>query len=272
MMRIKYNKKRNTAFLYEALVTEISKSIIEEDLERRDAIVSVITEFFEADGALAKEMQLYSALYETAGASQRVAERLLSEIRSEYLNLDLDEIFSTQTNLINKVNKTFSPSVFNNYVPNYRNLATISQIFSEKTPVKSRILLETQILNEMTKKTPESADILDSDVSYEVVSERFNEKYETVLSENQKKLLSKYVVSFVDNNLELKAYVNEEIHRLKTGITSLVESEDVKEDKEMLEKVEKVSSILESYKKTPFSKEMLPQFLKIQGLVEEFIE
>ena len=55
MMRIKYNKKRNTAFLYEALVTEISKSIIEEDLERRDAIVSVITEFFEADGALAKE-------------------------------------------------------------------------------------------------------------------------------------------------------------------------------------------------------------------------
>ena len=80
------------------------------------------------------------------------------------------------------------------------------------------------------------------------------------------------MVSFVDNNLELKAYVNEEIHRLKTGITSLVESEDVKEDKEMLEKVEKVSSILESYKKTPFSKEMLPQFLKIQGLVEEFIE
>ena len=46
-MRIKYNKKRNTAFLYEALVTEISKSIIEEDLERRDSIVSVIKEFFE---------------------------------------------------------------------------------------------------------------------------------------------------------------------------------------------------------------------------------
>ena len=271
-MRIKYNKKRNTAFLYEALVTEISKSIIEEDLERRDAIVSVIKEFFDAESPLAKEMQLYSALYETIGAPQRVAEKLLKEVRSEYLNLDLDEIFSTQTNLINKVNKTFSPSVFNNYVPNYRNLATISQIFSKKTTVKNRVLLETQVLNEMTKKVEENSEILGALTSYETVSEKFNEKYETVLSENQKKLLSKYVMSFVDNNLELKAYVNEEIHRLKEGIASLVESEDVKADKEMLEKVEKVSSILESYKKTPFSKEMLPQFLKIQGLVEEFVE
>ena len=271
-MRVKYNKKRNTAFLYEALVTEISKSIIEEDLERRYAIVSVVKEFFDADTPLAKELQLYGALYETSGASRRVAEKLLSEVRSEYLNLDLGEIFDIQTNLINKVNKYFSPSVFNNYVPNYRNLATISQIFSKKTPIKSRVLLETQILGEMTKKVEENNEILNGNASYETVTEKFNEKYETVLSENQKKLLSKYVMSFVDNNLELKVYMNEEIHRLKEGIALLVESEDVKGDEEMLEKVEKVSSILESYKKTPFDKEMLPQFLKIQSLVEEFTE
>ena len=271
-MRIKYNKKRNTAFLYESLVTEISKSIIEENLEKRDAIVSVIKEFFDSDSPLAKELHLYGALYETTSASPRFAEKLLREVRSEYLNLDLDEIFNVQTNLINKVNKTFSPSVFNNYVPNYRNLATISQIFNKKTPVKSRVLLETRVLNEMTRQAQQDIEILDGEISQEVVSEKFNEKYETVLSENQKKLLSKYVMSFVDNNLELKAYVNEEIHRLKTGITSLLESEDVNGDKDMLKKVEKVSAILENYKKTPFSKEMLPQFLKIQGLVEEFVE
>jgi len=272
MMRIKYNKKRNTAFLYEALVTEVSKSIIEEDLERRDAIVSVIKEFFDLDSPLAKELQLYSALYETSAAPTRVAEKLLNEVRSEYLGLDLGEIFNNQTNLINKVNKAFSLSVFNNYVPHYRNLATISQIFNKKTPVKHRVLLETQILGEMTRKTEENSEVITGDVSYKTVSEKFNVKYETVLTENQKKLLSKYVMSFADNSLELKAYVNEEIHRLKSGLASLIESKDVKGDKEMLEKAEKVSSILENYKKTPFNKEMLPQFLKIQGLVEEFVE
>ena len=169
-MRIKYNKKRNTAFLYEALVTEISKAIIEEDLERRDAIVTLLKEFFEPDCPLSKEMQLYNAIYETKGVSRNIAEKLLSEVRSEYLGLDLDEIFSAQTDLINKVNKTFSPSVFNNYVPNYRNLATISQIFSKKTPVKSRIILETQILNEMSKKASATDEFEGQDLNYDTVS------------------------------------------------------------------------------------------------------
>jgi hypothetical protein len=40
----------------------------------------------------------------------------------------------------------------------------------------------------------------------------------------------------------------------------------------MLEKTKKVLSILEGYKQKPFTKEMLPEFLKIQGLVEEFVE
>ena len=269
-MRVKYNKKRNTAFLYEALVTEVSKSIIEEDLDRRDAIISVIKEFFDADSPLAKELQLYSSIYETTGVPPRIAEKLLSEVRSEYLNLDLGEIFKSQTSLINKVNKSFSTSVFNNYVPNYRNLATISQIFNKKTPVKSRVLLESQIIGNMTRKTSESNELFDNGASYEVVSEKFNEKYETTLLESQKKLLSKYVMSFADNNLELKVFINEEIHRLKSGIALLAESQDVNEDEEMLEKVNKVSSILEEYKNTPFSKDMLPQFLKIQSLVEEF--
>ena len=80
-MRVKYNKKRNTAFLYEALVTEISKSVIEENIERRDAIVELIKEFFDADKPLAKELQLYSALYETSGLPHKLAEKLLNETK-----------------------------------------------------------------------------------------------------------------------------------------------------------------------------------------------
>jgi predicted transcriptional regulator len=269
-MRVKYNKKRNTAFLYEALVTEISKSVIEENIERRDEIVSVIKEFFDSGEPLAKELQLYSAIYDTDRLPSKLAEKLLNEIRSEYLNLDLDEIFKSQTELINKVNKSFSPSVFNNYVPNYRNLASISQMFDKKTSVKHRVLLESQILNDMTKRQDSQDGLGDVTENYETVSEKFNEKYETVLTENQKTLLSKYVVSFADNGVELKAYINEEIYRLNSGIQSLLEADEVKGDPEMLEKTNKVSSILEGFNKNPFDKEMLPQLLKIQSLVEEF--
>ena len=111
-----------------------------------------------------------------------------------------------------------------------------------------------------------------NDFGYESVITKFNEKYETVLTENQKKLLGKYVTSFADNSLELKAYINEEIHRLKGGVSVLLESEEVRSDKDMQEKTKKVLSILEGYKSKPFTKEMLPEFLKIQSLIEECTE
>ena len=201
---------------------------------------------------------------------QHIAEKLINEVRSEYFNLDLGEIFNNQTSLISKVNKTFSASIFNNYVPNYRNLASISQIFNKKVPVKQRILLETQITGEMIKKTRENVEFSNNDFGYESVITKFNEKYETVLTENQKKLLGKYVTSFADNGLELKAYINEEIHRLKGGVSALLESDEIKSDKDMQEKTKKVLSILEGYKSKPFTKEILPEFLKIQSLTEEF--
>ena len=43
---IKHNKKRNTAFLYETLVREIAKSVIDKQPERNNFIVSLIKEYF----------------------------------------------------------------------------------------------------------------------------------------------------------------------------------------------------------------------------------
>jgi len=43
---MKYNKKRNTAFLYEALVRELTKASVENDAERADIITAVIKEHF----------------------------------------------------------------------------------------------------------------------------------------------------------------------------------------------------------------------------------
>ena len=37
--KIKHNKKRNTAFLYEVLVREITKSIITKDLQKKNIII-----------------------------------------------------------------------------------------------------------------------------------------------------------------------------------------------------------------------------------------
>ena len=51
-MKLKHNKKRNTAFLYESLVKELTKAVVKNDTKRRSALVSIIKEHFSKGTAL----------------------------------------------------------------------------------------------------------------------------------------------------------------------------------------------------------------------------
>ena len=42
MTKLKHNKKRNTAFLYEALIREATKSILEQDQVKKTTILNIV--------------------------------------------------------------------------------------------------------------------------------------------------------------------------------------------------------------------------------------
>ncbi len=137
----KHNKKRNTAFLYETVIKELTKSIVRKNNKRKDELISMIKEHFGKEKLLAKELDLYRALCETYNLEPHVAEKLIFEIRNQHGKLDKKELFKEQSALIKKMNRVISKSAFSNFVPNYKNLATVYQIFNEETPTKERILL-----------------------------------------------------------------------------------------------------------------------------------
>ena len=64
-MKIKHNKKRNTAFVYEALVREGTSAILQGDSKRRDVVVSIIKKHFPKDSILRTDLECYRSLYET---------------------------------------------------------------------------------------------------------------------------------------------------------------------------------------------------------------
>ena len=45
-MRLKHNKKRNTAFVYEALVRELTESVVKNNKNKQNKIVDIIKEHF----------------------------------------------------------------------------------------------------------------------------------------------------------------------------------------------------------------------------------
>ena len=78
-MKLKHNKKRNTAFLYEALVKELTKAVVNKDIKKKNALVSMLKENFSVGQVLQKELELIKTLSETKKVDMFTAERLLSE-------------------------------------------------------------------------------------------------------------------------------------------------------------------------------------------------
>ena len=274
-MRLKHNKKRNTAFLYEVLTKEVAKTIVAKDLKKKESVLSLMKEFFSKGKILRQELELYKLLGESHGADLYFAERLIQETKREYESLDQEKIFEAQSDIIRVINKNFGPEIYSNFVPNYRNLATISQIFGTEIGVKHKVLLERTIIKGIVSKPDEVVESKSmphiDDLVYRKVVENFNTKYKEELDENQKTLIGKYVTLFGDNSLEFKTYLNEELHRLKEEVKKMTEAKDIKDDKEMQRKVASVSERMESFRDQPVDDKMIHQVLKIQALTREIV-
>jgi hypothetical protein len=269
-MKIKHNKKRNTAFVFESLLREATVAIIKNDTDKQHKVVQIIKKHFTADSELKKHLECYRSLYENQSLNAQISEKILTEAKMASRLIDPHGLFKKQTELINDINTTLSPSVFSNFVPNYKTLATIDQIFCDKLPPKTRVMLESTIVENMTKNAPEN--VANEEIDNTTVScfvGKFNEKYSETLSEEQKQLLSHYITSFTDNAVSLKMFLNEEIVRLKKVITESSTDEMFAEDAEMKQKASQIIEKLEGFKKAQINDDILLTVLKTQELVKE---
>ena len=269
-MKIKHNKKRNTAFVYEALIREATVSIIKQDDQRKDKVFSIIKKHFNQDSLLYKDLECYRSLYEDTAPNETIASKILLEVKTQKRLIDQDGLFNQQTALIHDVNKELTPETFNNFVPNYRCLATIQQILSVKASPKTRVMLEGEIVKNMVvlKENKDTMPTVDN-LTYRQFVGKFNEKYDDKLLKEQKDLLTYYVTSFSDNSLQLKIFLNEEIERLKNKLNEAKETSYIKEDEDMISKTEKVISRLQGFSKQPINENVLLTVLKTQSLVQE---
>ena len=270
-MRLKHNKKRNTAFVYEALVRELTESVVKNNKNKQNKIVSIIKDHFTKGSALNEELNLYKTIYETKDVEKNIAEKIVVEVKQKYNSLDKRNLFVEQSALINKINKTLSNKIFSNFVPNYKSIASVYSIFQDALPIKDRVLLEENIVDQMSSSVvvkEEAQQPIDSLV-YSTFVDKFNQEYSESLNEGQKTLISHYISSFADNGIELKVYLNEEIARLKDKLTEAKTTEEGKENPVMSDKLSKVYTILEETKDRPIDTETLEVVLKTQDLLEE---
>lgn len=269
MIRAKHNKKRNSAFVYEALIKEATVSILKEDFERRNKVVELIKKHFAHGTALRRDLECYRSLAENQNLDRLTCEKILKEVKIAQRLLDPSGLFKAQSAAIHDINKELSPSVFGNYVPNYKSLATIAQLFSFKVSPKEQVILENQIINDMMilTETIETQEV--DSFTYTTFVAKFNDKYGAELLEEQKALLTHFISSFTDNALELKMFLNDEVNRLKSALEESRNVEEISTDSDMSDKTEKIISMLDGYKNQTINETVLLTVLKTQALVKE---
>lgn len=265
----KHNKKRNTAFLFESLIKELTKTVINGDNVRQKEVSALIKEHFKKNGPLDRELMLYKQIYETKEFPKEHAQKLIKEVREQHDKLDDQEIFNEQSKLIAKLNKFFGPAIYDNFIPNYKVLATVSQVLNKSVEPKRKVLLEQELIEHITEPEKSNAVLqpLDKFTMSRFV-EKFNETYGKNLLEEQKQLLSKYISS-ADDAIDLKIYLNEELGRLKVELNAALKAEVIKENADLEQKVKSVAQTIQNFKFETVNEELIKKVMIIQEFVSE---
>ena len=181
-------------------------------------------------------------------------------------------MFEEQSALLKVISKRLGDKkkdLFSSFIPNYKNIATVYQLFNANVSVRSKILLEEKYINDFIVRQK------DADQKYEIdrtvfkeFLKKFNNEYGDKLLSEQKELIGKYIESISDLT-EFKLYLNEEIGRLKKVVNKSLFVEDVKSDPEMVNKTKAVLEKLEGFGRMQINDELLSEVVKIQQLVHE---
>jgi hypothetical protein len=234
MKKIKHSKFKNTGFIFELLVRQITSEIMSSS---KSVAETILKEHFNAKKELSKELKLYQFLINEKYNSEVKAEKFIDTILDARKQLDEKKLIKEKYNLIKQIKETYGLDEFiKSPISNYKTLASIYKIFEVVSTneqydptdiVSSRFTIAENIINSsIQNKEARIKDAVleeykkqDEDlraISYKMLVESFNNKYKN-LTEEQKLLLREYINN-INNTGKLNEYISTEIIKLINGL------------------------------------------------------
>jgi len=279
-MKIKHSKYKNTGILFELLVRQITA----DTLKGGDSpAISILKEYF-VKTSLGREYKLYESILKSKVLNEGRANMVISTILESSSKFNRTSLRKQKYNLINEIKKYYDLDVFfGAKIKNYKELAslyTLIEGYNSEEASDSQQLIDNKItlLEHLTKQEVNTKEVkedvlkefqtYDKDLrilTYKVLLEKFNSKYEN-LSTEQKQVLKEFINS-VDSTPGLRDFYNNKINELQATLNE--EAKSIKDKATQIKIQEVAKYLVELDKTTKVSNDNLVDLLQYFELVKE---
>tara|TARA_R100000951_G_scaffold14396_3_gene11326 strand:+ start:5477 stop:6331 length:855 start_codon:yes stop_codon:yes gene_type:complete len=265
MKKLKHSKYKNTGILFEMLVRKLTSETMTSD---KSVTIDIIKKYFGKNTELAKEIKLYNAILKEQFKSEAKALEYIRSLKEAHKKLNKSTLRRERYNLVKEISNNFKLNQISKIrVLNYKLLASAYIIFENDEADNPKQIMECKsnivdsIITERAQAEKQTDTVLEAFKSqskdhrlltYELLVDKFNSKY-SVLDENQKGLLNKYITN-VNDTEALKEYIQTVIPTIKKGLGSHVSHINdaatrikVERLSEMLCDVENINIVKESH-------------------------
>lgn len=227
--KLNHNKFKNTGLLFELLVANITTEVINNNPD--NVALKILKKFFKKDSLLSEEFSLYQTLLKTSQlGNDSVKHELINKIIEQRKKIDKDALSKERYKLVESLKKYYNlDELTQSRIPNYKLLATIYKLFEydlndnplEYSKLKNLIIetsipkTDIQVIQERVSSLPEEPDL--RILAYKLMIKKFNKKYDSILSANQKNIVKEYINN-VTNSKKLTEFIK---NKLKVVTESL---------------------------------------------------
>jgi hypothetical protein len=279
-MKIKHSKYKNTGILFELLVRQITA----DTLKGGDSpAIDILKEHF-VKTSLGREYKLYESILKSKVLNEGRANMVISTILESSSKFNRTSLRKQKYNLINEIKKHYNLDVFfGAKIKNYKELAslyTLIEGYNSKEASDSQQIIDNKVtlLEHLTKQEVNTKEVkedvlkefqtYDKDLrilTYKVLLEKFNSKYEN-LSTEQKQVLKEFINS-VDSTPGLRDFYNSKINDLQATLNE--EVKNIKDKATQIKITEVAKYLVELTKTAKVTNDNLVDLLQYFELVKE---
>ena len=236
--RMRHSKFRNTGILFELLTKQVTADIIasKESSPAKD----LLYKYFRESTELGRELQLYNTLLTEKVKDETHAERFFNVIVEARKRLNNKKLAKLKYDLIKEIKNAYPiEEMLKAPVRNYRVLASIYKAFEDvassdcKFDVKEVYQAKSCIVEHIVDK-PKVAHTEDELINYyqtqtedirlltyKLLCEKLNEKYDSVLDDEQKSVLREYICNVANTN-QFDVFVKKKVAEIKASLNEMV--------------------------------------------------